>query len=1354
MVKSPIFIILLWVVSFHFLVANDNYSSYRFLHITGKDGLPHQQIEALMQDNKGMLWIGTKNGLCRFDGYQIVTYFNKADNINSLNHNFIQSVFQDKEGRIWIGSYSGVCRYRPESNDFERYDFPQGPVFKFCESNDGKLICLGEKLMLFNEEQNVFKAIETNNDIILSAAFDKSNRLFVSTNNSIRYYNLNFSVSTHLNTKVFSEFLSGQTSDNLIPLFFDSKGSLWVGRNGKGVMQLNLTNQSFRIWNKDKLSDGIVRCFEEDEYGRIWIGTEKGITVIRPDGSIDVLQQNFTNRFAINDNAIYSILRDRDNNMWIGTYFGGINVLLKSTEQFTCIEPGYGLKNIKGKAVRRILEPQNNVFWIATEDGGLNILNANNGEIKTFDKIASQTHNIHELLFDKNNNEMWIGSFMAGLFRYNLKSGALKHYLQGQNNGLPSDAVFSMAQDSKSRIWIGTTRGLRFYDQKSNTFNKINYAILDNDFIYCLHIDSENNLWIGTRNNGLFKYNTHNGEIDQWQKSSNKNSLTDNYITTIYEDSEKRIWIGTNNGGLQFIRTKSKNIEFLNYAQFLSDKTICAFLEDKLKRLWISTNTGLICLNTNTHSIQQFTIDEGLPVNQFNFSSGLAAANGLFYFGTVNGLVSFSPERISTSTKPLDVHFINLNIENEAVNSQSKNSPLKQHIDDTKSITLTNAQARSFSIEYTAVLLGHTSIVEYAVRLKGVDSEWTMVGKERKIVCSNLPAGKYTLQVKASSYSGGWENAPVKELEIEILPPFYLSFWAFILYAILLSIIAYYSIRFFSIRIKERNMIKLANMEKDKMKEISQMKIDFFTSISHELKTPLSMIIGPLQYIEQDTSFSEETASRINFVLKNTKKMVSLIDELTTFNKIESGQMPLYVEKANPLEFIQSIIDFYGESIQNKLINFEYTLENNGEDVWFSMSFVEKIINNLLSNAIKFTPENGEIHLRASIIEDESNSTFLKIEVADTGIGIVPEELNNIFDNYYQTKRGLTMNSQGWGIGLALTKKLVELHKGTIHVLSTKGKGSTFSVLLNVSENTFDCEHKTNSDANDIVLRNYNFTALAVESNTTGTSKNTSRKIEENKEFKLLIVDDNEDLSKFLSDIFSKKYKVIIAKDGIEALQKTRQFFPDFIISDVMMPNMDGMEFCRAIKSDILTSHIPIILLTAKSGQQNIIKGYESGADVYIEKPFDPKALELQVSNMIKVRRQHQNEFQNNLDWSSSNVEMNTRDGLFVKHLNQLIEANLANEQFSISDITREMGVSRTVLHVKMKNLLGISIGEYIKKKRLVIARKLLTEGKNISEVSFETGFNEPNYFSKCFKKEFGITPSEFIKNKSKKIQS
>lgn len=558
---------------------------------------------------------------------------------------------------------------------------------------------------------------------------------------------------------------------------------------------------------------------------------------------------------------------------------------------------------------------------------------------------------------------------------------------------------------------------------------------------------------------------------------------------------------------------------------------------------------------------------------------------------------------------------------------------------------------------------------------------------------------------------------------------------------------AFLIFRFVSMRIREKNLMEMEHLVKENIKAMNKMKIDFFTNVSHELKTPLTLIISPLQSVIEDAALDFGLKSRLQTVMRNAHRMVKLIDELITFNKIESGQTQIHLQKGNPLEFIEEIYYLFKDIAGKKDINFELRLENNGEEVWYSPSYVEKIVNNLVSNAIKFTSEGGTIILSSCIIERNAGEVMLDIRVEDTGIGIAKEELGNVFNNYYQTRRGQNFDSNGWGIGLALTRNLVQMHKGTIAVESEIGKGTKFSVLLNVSDNAFSAQEKSEVKADQNFLVTYNYQKSEIrESSVLPMPQYPNTDIDSEAKYTLLVVDDNQELADFLSEIFAAKhYRVLTAANGEEALRIAAKSNPDIVISDIMMPVMDGITLCGKLKNDLLTSHIPVILLTAKQGHQNIISGYESGADMYIEKPFNTQALELMVQNMLRTREQNRKQIKEDPELSITAVARNPRDEKLMNAIKAFVNDNIENENLSVSDITQAVGISRTVLHVKMKNLLDMSISEYVRTLRLGKAKELLLEGLNISESAYRTGFSDPNYFSKCFKKKYGSTPSDFI---------
>ena len=996
--------------------------------------------------------------------------------------------------------------------------------------------------------------------------------------------------------------------------------------------------------------------------------------------------------------------------------------------------------HLSNSLINQVFQDSKGYIWIATEDGGLNIYNRTTGTVNTFDKIPLIGTNVHTLYYDRDRQEMWIGTFRSGLFRYNLRTRASRRY--NFSNGLKSNSIFSIVRQQEGRMWIATTMGLYYYDAANDLFKLTGDNTLDNQFVYTLFVDDDDNLWVGMNQHGLYRISSPDNTINYWQRSSD--GLRDDYVTCLYRKHGSNIlWIGTNNNGLQYMDVESGTFNAVAGDMLLPHITVCSIISDTEGHLWVSTSQGLYKYSPETKTLLRFTTESGLPTNQFNFSSAIVTEDHLMSFGTVNGLVTFNPQTLSSRKGPMDVHLKSLTVNNRVMTAAVNGSPLKGAFDEATSVTLTYDQARSFSIEYGVIKPGNTTGIEYQVQLGGIDKVWRNVGSERKFSGYKLPPGTYQLRIRANDTNGGWDNCKVKELRIVVLPPFYRSMWAYIFYLLLFAAVVYVAHRVFSMREMERKAVNEANMERDKIEAIDKAKFDFFTTVSHELKTPLSLIVAPLHNISRK-QLDEQSTRNLDMAIKNTRKMEGLINELVTFNKVETDSFPFYVQKGNPLNFIEAMLGPFREMASEHGLTLLSEFENNGEEVWFSPSYVERIVSNLLSNAIKFTSEGGRVSVKGRIADEP---TELVITVQDTGIGIAKEEQQRIFDHFYQTKRGYNVNNSGWGIGLALVKRLTAIHYGHISLESEPGHGSAFTVWLNVSATAFPASSYLNEDKTIVPLSEYKFSTSMSELDTTETLNQQPDDIPAAPNT-LLIVDDNKDLLHFLADYFSAKYNVITASDGTEALRLAQTEQVQMVISDVMMPGIDGVELCRRLKSNVETSHLPVILLTAKSEQDDVAAGYKSGAEAYVSKPFDPHILEMQVNNILQLRRRQQKEIVDTGEGDIGVSSLGELDKEFIRKMNELIDKHMADSDFAIADITEHLAVSRSLLHAKMKSLTGMSMGDYIRKKRLQLACKLLQQGFNISETAYRTGYSDPSYFSKTFKKHMGVSPTEYINDK------
>ncbi len=1327
------------------------YENYTFSHFKGKDGLPHQQVEAMAFDHDGMLWIGTRNGLTKYDGYSFVTYYCTPGDSATITDNFIHKVFVDADNNVWIGTDSGICRYLRDTDTFKRYDVYGESVYHIAQTGRGTVVSGGLRIYRWNRnDDSMVNVARKHENLVVGMDATSDNRIFILTNRWISTIDIDTRNEISFNSDLYSDFLPG--TDAIAPMITDHKGQLWIGRDGKGVMCVNPDTGQKKVYGADMLSDGTVRCMAEDSRGCIWLGTEAGVTIIDPStDDIDIITEQYGSSSSLSDNHIYCIAIDRYDNVWVGTYFGGVNLMLRNSMKFLRIQPGYNDRSLRGKVVRRVIEPEPEVLWMATEDGGVNILDLATGDVRFFDEIPELGSNVHELYFDRQTRDIWIGTFRTGLFRYNLQTGRYKHYTVS-NSKLKSNLIFAMAWQNNvsGRLWVATTLGLMYYDPATDDFMPVNHPVLDYNFSYCLLPDRKGNLWVGTVIKGLFRIDGETGDIINWNTESGPaDGLKDNYITSLFEDNSGRIFLGTNNNGVQILDGNSLKFRDIP-GTALEWGTVCCIDDDEKNDIWITTSRGLVKMDSDNLSYIRFTTLDGLPENQFNFSSILLASDGRMYCGTVNGLVSFSPDIAKNSDSKLSVHLRGLTLNNDLITPGSADSPLTVALDATDVLELDYDESRMFGIDYGVINPSGTDNVRYQIFIDGLDRGWRDVGTLRRFTATKIPYGTYVFNVRALASGEDWESSPIKTLKLRIAPPWYMSPTAWTFYVVFTLLICYALYLLFLWRMKEKQRKKMDQINQENREELNREKLEFFTNISHELKTPLSLILAPLKQLSANESLSDESRRRLSTAIANTSKMVELINELVTFNRVESGNFRLLLCKGNPLTLIETVSGYFRNPALGKNITINVMTQNNGEDVWFSATYLECVLGNLLSNAIKYTDEGGVVDVKASIVERDDNSVYVKIEVKDTGRGIEPEELDCIFHKYYRIKSGYDAQNSGWGVGLATVKKLVEAHKGSVSVSSAVGKGSTFVVYLNVTPGAFEDSAYVDSDTPQSLPEHPGLISntLAVYDGARGGESASN----DDGRMSMLIVEDNPQLLHFLADDFSKTYNVFTASDGIQALAVTAEHPIDIVVSDVMMPEMDGIELCERLKNDLSTSHIPVILLTAKNDKESTFAGFKSGAEAYVAKPFDPELLELRVKNILRVRKAYINS--QIKDSKEDNIEedmpqFNEFDNGFIARVNDIVDTNMDNSEFSIADITKALGISRSLLHIKMKTFFNMSMSDYIKKRRMAKACELLKQGNNVSETAYRTGFADPNYFSKVFRKTFGMSPTDYISNNS-----
>lgn len=1319
--------IILWLLTVLPVLAAD----FQFHHLDTSRGLPNQQVEAIVQDQDGYIWIGTRNGLARYDGYSVDHYYHHASQAHSLVHNFVHGLFIDSRHRLWVSTENGMSRYQTESDDFRNYHNVRGYCTSFVETSDGRILTGDDQLYAYDEQLDSFLTLPSPGyGEIVSLAKDKSGNIYVATSQDICLLNAELTKILPLGFKVQDDAAKGHNV--IMPLFVDSRQRLWIGQNDGGVRLVDLQTKESTLLSASELTGGIVRTITEDGQHRIWLGTENGLLTIYPDGRMVHTVKKYDSD-GLSDNAIYCILADRDDNIWIGSYFGGVDYTVRQGSLFQHFQPTAADGGLKARIPRTIIESEPGIFWIATEDNGIHIYDSHTGRFTPFGGISGLDTNVHSIYYDRDHREVWIGSRFKGLYRYNLLTGRTVRY--NHSRGVTSEGIFYIMRDGDGKLWIATMDGLRWYDEAADIFRTIGHTMLDHAFVYSLFADRHHALWATTANEGLFAI--HDGKVTNFSTHTGC-GLKDNYVITVTEDSKGRLWIGTNNNGLCWLdRTTGTIYQAGDWVP--QQCTVCSIIEDRNGCLWIGTDRGLYRHDLEDGRTQCFSAGTELPVNQFNFTSACLASDGHVIMGTFDGLISFLPVKERRDARQLCVRFKRLYVNNQ----------VQTVADSTGSIRLSYEDSHSFHIEYGVVMPGGAEGVQYQIRVDGIDRAWRDVGSERSFYGYLLQPGTYYLHVRANQGGADWEACPEQVLKIEIETPFYRTPLAYTLYLLVFLALLVGAFLLYRMRVREQAEIRIANAERENLKEIDKMKTNFFTIVSHELKTPLALIMAPLKSISKAT-LDTEVAGSLDIAVRNCTKMEHLINELVTFNKIESDNFPFYVQQGNPVTFIATMTQFFHDAVASREQHLVVNCLDNGDEGWFSPSYLEHILGNLMSNAMKFTDKGGIITIGAEI-EQTSASTdiYLKIQVTDTGIGIAKDELQNIFGRYYQTKRGYNVNSSGWGIGLALVHRLAEIHKGRVTVESELGKGSTFTVLVNISGSAYSEKDKLPPERELVTVADYLNTRAKEAQNATTDTKNAggSKASQAGRSGDtLLIVEDNADMLSFLAQLFSEDYHVVTAADGVQAwdICCSRQDI-DLVISDIMMPRMGGLELCHLMKGSMGTSHIPLILLTAKGNAEDVKVGYQTGADAYVPKPFDPETLLLQTANLLRLLRNRQERIVEEGEGAiDANDTMTPIDRDFIHRIVTLVDQNIGNADFSVTDITVQLAVSRSLLHTKMKSLMNISAGDYIRHVRIKKACSMLAEGYNVSETAYACGFSDPNYFSKAFKKQTGIPPGEY----------
>ena len=1373
-------------------------NNIKFENLDTFSGLSSSTCTEIFQDKAGFLWFGTIDGLNRYNGYEFEVFRSVLNDTTSISNNRINAIEEDNEGNLWVGTNNGLNLFNKQTNKFIR-------------------IKLYKQLSLSNSSQKVI------NDLLYDSI---NNTLWVATNIGVIKIQL-YDYNTNEDNFKFSYYISDQSNLKSIDnnkvnvLLKDENNAIWAGTNGQHLNRYNRKNDNFDrvlidkkesyelnhitkkvfidadgdfwigndlsnliLWNTKKntfkhisLVDKSVPVYDiyQDKTGLFWVSTDVfGLYLFKKENDDVEVQRhivnNFSDPFSLPNNKPTKIFEDRKGIFWIGSYDVGVSKLNPSSYSF---QHYYYKANkadgLSQKTIQSVLQDSKGRIWISAYNGGLNLFNESENSFEHFSSlpndISALSSNKILYTFEDHAGFIWVCTLDGGVNKFNPETGKSEVFMHHADDAssIGQSSVWSGVEDAEHRIWFALRdEGVSLYNPKTKRFKnyKSNFGsdnrLVSNSIISTL-IDSKNRLFVGT----VLGLNV--VELDKLEdyipddidfKHVKVKGLIEEGINNITEDHFGNIWVGSDSGVYK-LDSSLNLVHSYSSQNGLPNNLVVGIKEDDNFNIWITTKSGLSLLNPETHQIVNYNTHDGLQGAEFQTQSIEKTIDGRIIVGGLNGFNIFNPNDIAIpAAVDLKPQISKLKLNNKVVfagDSIHERVLLNKGISETKDLTL-KYKENYVSLEFVALYFDNPEQVKYAYRMQGLDSDFINLGSNRVVNLSNLESGTYKFEVKAT-INGQWDTAKTTFLNIKILPPMWRSWWAYLIYIIIGALIIRFLMYYYELKVQE-----------EQEHELDQMKLQFFVNVSHEFRTPLTLILNPVDKILANFNDNPEVVKTSALsIQRSARRLLHLVNQLLDYRKMDVGMAPLQLEKGDVVKFSEDIFSLFKDLAFKKEINYNFISTSDKIVSLFDFDKVEKIITNLISNAIKFTNSGGEITITINKINTgSSNSNFLKlgkskateyveIIVEDTGVGLDKEQMRRIFSRFYN----LDASKAGTGIGLNFTKGLVELHGGEIDVESKHKKGTKFIVKLplNIDAKPDDVENVKNeflinsmkAVEYDMLISNDDLPNAKQDSIDDYDGDNSNKPI-------LLIVEDNKELRVHLSSDLRDQYIIKEAVNGVDGLKKVHKYLPDLVISDVMMPKMDGFEMCNSIKSDLETCHIPVILLTAKTLVEDRIEGYEHGADGYISKPFVTNVLKARINNLLEAKKRLRQRFSEiGGIFPSSEVTSNNLDEAFLDKATKVIIENISDIDFKQGDLLAEMGIGRSQFYKKINTLTGSNPSNFIRTIRLRYAAELLVKSNySIKEVSHMSGFNSTAYFSKTFKELFDVTPSQFIEQKEK----
>jgi signal transduction histidine kinase/ligand-binding sensor domain-containing protein/DNA-binding response OmpR family regulator len=1340
---------------------------------THLNGLSNSHVNCIAQDKKGFMWFGTDYGLNKFDGFNFTIYTNNQNDKYSLPSDEVSALYVDIHGYLWVGTYNGLARFDHRTESFQNYFTNNDTVQHYkpvrAIAGDGKgIIWVGTSgggiLTIDASKENNAKILNTGlsdiigNERVYSLHYDNGQNLWIGTeSNGLIVYN--FITNTRLH---FTSKNSALKSDWIMALFEDGEKNIWIGTRGGGLSVLSIERLKFITKLEIEGINDEVFSFSWSNDNTIWIGTKDGgLIVYSPLKKKFSYHKNYLSDKRFSTKRIRAIYKDKDGNIWLGIHQLGVSLLKNYNYPFknpNLLFP-HDLKFSNYSILGLMVDSRNNL-WLCTDGNGLLKYNPTSRKIDHYLHRPNDRNSLPNIVvrtvFEDKNKTIWIGTYKGGLSMYRESENNFKNYFNDEDDpySISYNDVVALAEDADGNLWIATNGGgLCLYNPEKDYFTRystkdyMNKTTICSDWLTCLFPDTNGNIWVGSFW-GLSKFDPKNHSFrNYYHDPFNSNSLSSNIVFSINKDNHGNIWIGTKRG-LNKLDERTGNFTHFDAMHGLPNDVINSILKDKNGNFWLSTNNGLSRFNPVSTETKNFFHDDGLIANEFIHNSMYKSPDGQLFFGSIFGFNAFYPDSIQVKDFFPKVIVTDFKIFNKSVPigvTDDNRTILENSISETGEIVLKHSD-NSFSFDFVSLEYTVPERIYYAYKMEGFENNWNVRDFKRRFVTyTNLDPGTYTFLVKASSRKDVWGEETTR-ITIRIKPPIYKTGWAYLLFTLLFAIVVLFLWKLISGRITDKQTLKIERIRQAQVDELNQQKLEFFTNISHEFRTPLTLIIGPVENILDQNKLGQHTQKALHMILRNAYRLLRLVNQLLDLRKIEKGKLSLHAVESDLISFTREVYQSFEELAKTKNINFEYIPKIDELIMHFDQDKLDKVLFNLLSNAFQFTGSGGQV--KVSIEKGENlNPNFpdgyVRIIVEDTGKGIAPEHINLIFERFYQVPGTIGSMQKSSGIGLSLTKSLVEIHRGIIWAESTKNQGSKFCIDLPLGKSHLNNEEI--SQTGNLETIGYKLQPPVIEEYEDFNSYDGFENQLQKSIPLVLIVEDNSDIRAYIKSGLNKRYRIAEAENGKEGIEKTRQLMPDLIISDVMMPEMDGIAFTKKIKSDLVSCHIPVILLTAKTSIEHRIEGLETGADSYIPKPFNPRHLQIRIEKLIELRQTLKAKYKSDNSFEPIQIAITSADQRFLKKAVATIKDRISDTNFSVENLGEAVGMSRVHLHRKLKSMVGESPSDFIRNIRLKQAAYLLqNEDIPVSEVCYMVGFSSPSHFSSCFNKQFNMTPSQF----------